>query len=452
MAALRERLAARPQLADALVWLLVLSLGAAVVAVAVATGARVGSAAAPFDGRWRTPRLVPASLLAPAVAAAVLGAVRAGWVDRLPWLPLLVMAWLAAAAWALGLALVDGGAGLARPVEDPREYLAGVDAVHGRPGEFLRTFTVAAPDYPEAVRTHPPGATLVVAVVADIARSLGIDRPAVIGLGVTLVGALAVPLVGLAVRSLCHATAGRRVLPVLALAPAALWTAVSLDAVMASVTAMLVACGVLASERERGNRSALPLAAAAGLLLGGAALLGYSLAWLGISVVAVYFVRRRPLLILLTGASALLPLALTSAAGFDWLAGLAVARSDVAQGLSRERSWLLWSVLDVVLLAVACGPAIIAAARGLRRTPGWPFVAGAGLAVVFALGGGLARGEVERSWLPFFPWLLVPAVAPLVRPRDAGPGAPDATPVPVGLLALGCTGAIALQAVLVSTW
>lgn len=449
MAALRQRLAARPQLADALLWGLVVLAGCAVAAFAVAIGARVGTAAVPFDGRWRSPRVGPASLLAPAVAAAVLAAVRAGVVDRLRWSLLLPLAWVAAAAWALALASVDGPEGLAGPVRDPREYLVDAGAVHGDPAGFLRTFVARAPGYSVAVRTHPPGATLLLALVG---RGLGIDRPALIGLALTLVGALAVPLVGVAVRSLCHDTAGRRVLPVLALAPFALWAAVSLDAVMGTVTAAMVTCGVLASERGRSRRFAVPLAALAGLLLGCAALLGYQVAWLGFSVVAVYFVRRQPLLIVITGASALVPLGLFSVAGFAWPDGLTLAQADFSTRVGRERSWLLWAVLDMVLLAVACGPTVVAAARGLRRTPGWPFVLGAGLAVAFAVGSGLSRGEVERSWLPFFPWLLVPAVAPLVRPRDVGPGALDATPVPVGLVALGCVGAVALQAVLASPW
>jgi len=450
-APLRERLAAHPQLADALVWMFVLAVGLGLTAVAVLGGARVGTAAAPFAGRYRWPHLVPASLLAPAVALAVLGAVRAGWVERLPWRWLLAAGWLTSAAWALALALVDGVDGLAGPVRNPQEYLVDAGAVHGDPAGFLRTFTRDAPSYSVAVRTHPPGATLLVAVVA---RGVGINRPVLVGLGVVAVAALTAPLVATAVRSLCHTGAGRRVVPVVALAPWALWTAVSLDAVMAAVTAAMMACGVLASERDRARPSALGLAAVAGLLLGAAALLGYQVAWLGVSLVAVYFVRRRPLLNAVTGAVALVPLGLASEAGFAWPDGLSVAQADFALRVGHERSWLLWAALDLVLLAVACGPTVITAARGLRRTPGWPFVLGAALAVAFAVGSGLSRGEVERSWLPFFPWLVVPALAPLVRPRDAcaGSDVPDAMPVPVGLLALGCGAAIVLQAVLVSPW
>ncbi|HEY9391228.1 MAG TPA: hypothetical protein VIR27_15860, partial [Mycobacteriales bacterium] len=90
-------------------------------------------------------------------------------------------------------------------------------------------------------------------------------------------------------------------------------------------------------------------------------------------------------------------------------------------------------------------PTIAASARKIRRTPAWPFLVGAALGVGFAVVAGLARGEAERSWLPFFPWLLVAAVAP----ERAG-GTPTRTPV--GLVALGAAGAVVLQAVLRTAW
>lgn len=446
---MRARLGRRPQLADALVWAAVVAAGLVVTAVAVHTGARVGTPGAPFSGHYRPPRVVPASAAAPLVAGAVLVAVRRGVAERLPWRALLALSWLVAAAWAVALAAVDGRPGLAGPVLDPSEYLADADAVTAGPAAFLGDFVAKAPSYAVATRTHPPGAALLVAGVAHV---LGRSRPELVGVGVVAVGALAVPLVGVSVRSLCHEPAARRLLPVVALAPWALWTAVSLDAVATAVCAAFLACGVVAAEPGRGRRSAASWAAVAGLLLGVAALLGYALAWLGVSLVAVYFVRRRPLLNAVTGLGALVPLTLVSLAGFSWTAGLAEAQADFSERVGRDRSWLLWVVLDLVLLAVACGPTVVAAVRGLPRTPGWPFVLGAGLAVVFALASGLSRGEVERSWLPFYPWLLVPAVAPLMRPRAAGPGAPLATPVPVGLIAVGCATAVVLQAVLASTW
>ena len=70
---------------------------------------------------------------------------------------------------------------------------------------------------------------------------------------------------------------------------------------------------------------------------------------------------------------------------------------------------------------------------------------GAAAGVAWAILAGLARGEAERSWLPFFPWLLVAAVAPEHR------GAPPAR-TPLLLVGAGALTAVVLQAVLRSPW
>ncbi len=149
-----------------------------------------------------------------------------------------------------------------------------------------------------------------------------------------------------------------------------------------------------------------------GLLLGTAALFSYAVPWLALSVICVYFVRRRALLNVVTGAAALVPLAMVQAAGFVWTDGLTAAQADLSIRVEPQRSALLWGMVSLAVLVLACGPAIVASARNLRRTPGWPFLVGAGVAVGFAIGAGLARGEMEHAWLPYFPWLLTAAVAP----------------------------------------
>jgi hypothetical protein len=202
---------------------------------------------------------------------------------------------------------------------------------------------------------------------------------------------------------------------------------------------------VLASERDRSWAWTIPC----GLLLGVATLFNYAVAWLAVTVIATYFVRRRPMLNVFTGAAALVPLALFRLWGFTWPKGLTAAQADFSLRVGPHRSWALWAALDVLLLLLACGPALLRALRRVRLTPGWPFVVGAGLAVVFAVASGLSRGEVERSWLPFFPWLLVPAVAPARRPVE---GEPDAGPTPVLLVGAGALGAIVIEAVLRTTW
>lgn len=420
---------------DAGTWALLVLSGGALTAAFVTLDLRLGTAAAPFTGYYRL-QAGPASLAAPALAGAVLLAVRRGWHERLGWGRTLLLGYLVGLAWALALAAVDGAAGLAGPVTHPQEYLRDVAAVGEDPGRFLREFVARSAEWTVATRQHPPGPVLLLWGL----RPLGLSAE-LLGLLITLIGCLTVPLVAASVRSLCGEPAARRLLPLLALAPWAVWTAVSLDGVTSTVCAAMLLCGVIGSESGRSPW----WAGIAGLLLGSAALLSYSAAWLAATLLATYFLRRRPLLIVLSGIGALVPLGLARLAGFDWADGLTAAQTDFSVRVGPERSWLLWLPLALLILAMACGPALWSSLRKVRNTPGWPFLVGAGMGVGFALVSGLSRGEVERSWLPFFPWLLVAAVAPEV------PGGPLPR-TPVLLAGLAAAAAVVLQAVLATQW
>lgn len=430
MAAADER-----RVADAATWLLLGLGGVALAVVAREAGLRVGVPGAPFTGEYRV-KVEVGTVLAPAVAVAVLAAVRAGVVERLGWRRLLVLSWVAALAWALSLAVVDGGNGLSFPIANPDEYLHDVPAVGDDPAGFVRDFVDDAPSYSVATRTHPPAPVLLLWLLGK----LGLTRPALLGVVVTALGCLHVPAVAVAMRSLCGEVATRRLLPVLVLAPYAVWIAVSMDGVTAALCAAFVAFGVVASEAGRKPWWAL----ASGVFLGVAALFSYAVGWLAAIPLVVCFVRRRVQTIALVGLGALVPVTIARALGFVWPDGLTVAQADWSVRVGPHRSWLLWAVLDLVVLVLACGPHVVTAARRIRRTPGWPFVVGAAVGVAFAIGSGLARGEVERSWLPFFPWLLVPVVG---TDDDGEPARPSLL-----LLALGAAAAIVLESVLRSAW
>jgi hypothetical protein len=420
---------------DAALWLALVAAGFGLTALARAAGMRVGVPGAPFTGEYRF-KVEVGTLLAPAVALAVLAAVRGGIVERLGWRRLLLASYGAALAWSLALALVDGGNGLAFPVANGGEYLRDLPAVGASPASFVRHFVANAPHYSVATRTHPPAPVLLLWAL----RRVGVTRPSTIGLVVTALGCVTVPAVAVAMRSLCGERAARRLLPVLVLAPYAVWVAVSMDGVTAALCAVFVALGVVATEPGRSWRWAV----AAGLALGVAALFSYAAGWIAATLLVVCFVRRRATTIALAGVGALVPLALARAAGFVWPDGLTVAQMDWSLRVGPHRSWLLWAFLDVVVLVVACGPHVVTAARRVRLTPGWPFLVGALLSVGFAIGSGLARGEVERSFLPFFPWLLVPVTG---RDEHGEPAKPSLL-----LLALGAAAAVVVESVLRSAW
>jgi hypothetical protein len=428
--ATRERRAS-----DAATWLLLVAAGFALTALARRWGLRVGVPGAPFTGEYRF-KVEVGTLLAPLVAVAVLAGVRAGVVERLRWRRLLLVSYLAALAWALALAVVDGGNGLAFPIANGNEYLRDVGAVGNDPAGFVQHFVANAAHFSVATRTHPPAPVLLLWLL----RKLGVARPSTIGLVVTAIGCVTVPAVAVAMRSLCGELAARRLLPVLVLAPYAVWVAVSMDGVTAALCAVAIALGVVASEPGRPPRWAL----ASGAVLGVAALFSYAVGWLAATLLVVCFLRRRATTIALIGAGALVPLAVARVLGFVWPDGLTAAQVDWSVRVGANRSWLLWALLDLVVLVVACGPHVVTAARRVRRTPGWPFLVGAGIAVAFAVGSGLARGEVERTWLPFFPWLLVPVTGVDETGEPAKPS--------LLLLALGAGAAVVIEAVLRSAW
>ncbi|MFB9411763.1 hypothetical protein [Dactylosporangium matsuzakiense] len=266
-----------------------------------------------------------------------------------------------------------------------------------------------------------------------------------LGFLIAAVSILAIPLVLAAVRDSVGEEAARRYLPVLVLAPYAIWTAVSLDGLVAVLGAAAIVAGLRASRRRMQGWAPAGWALLAGLLVGVAALFSYSAPWLGLSLVCVYFARRRPSLNVLSGVGALLPVLGAQLLGFSWAAGLVAAETDYAARVAPYRSVLWWSAISVVVLLLAAGPPLVASARKVRNTAMWPFLVGAGAAVLFSIVAGLARGGVEHAWLPFFPWLTVAAVAP-ERPAGALP------PAPLILVGLGAIAAMIIEAVLVTPW
>src|SRR5947209_12359323 len=111
--ALRRLYRRAAQGADLTAWLALTALGLALTAWAVHVGARLGTAGAPFLGRYRW-QFSTLNVLAPAVAVAVLATARLGWFERVRWGLVLTGSYLFTLAWAVGLALVDGVAGLTR--------------------------------------------------------------------------------------------------------------------------------------------------------------------------------------------------------------------------------------------------------------------------------------------------------------------------------------------------
>lgn len=230
--------------------------------------------AAPIFGYWDAHvgwGTAPAVLTAVAVVA--WGPVVA---HRLPWRVLTLSTWATAAAWAFSLAMIDGWQrGFAGRLTTRDEYLWQVPGIADIPAT-LRTFTSRILDFqPNSwvthVSGHPPGALLTFVWLDRI----GLRGGGWAGLVCLLVGSSAAAAVLIAVRVLASEQMARRTAPFVAVAPTAIWIAVSADGYFAGVAAWGIA--LLAVAVHGATRFPALVAAGAGLLLGWGVFLNYGL-------------------------------------------------------------------------------------------------------------------------------------------------------------------------------
>jgi hypothetical protein len=360
--------------------------------------------ASPFHGYWEV--ALGRGIAFAAVVAVVVVALGPVAAARLPWRSFVAAASVAAFVWAVALAVSVGGHGLVTPLTTPYEYLAGVGHVAG-PGHFLRHFTSSLPGLPTHVEAHPPGLVLVLWGL----HRIGLGAP--VWAALFVVGASAVAAVLLTVRHLAGEATARAAAPFLVLAPAAVWMATSGDAFFTGIGAWAIAATVVATSRHRRRWSVV-----AGVAWAAALLSSYGLVLLSPVAIAVAVSRRRFDVLLATGATSVLVLAAFGlATGFWWPAGLSATHRAYEVGYAATRSPSVFVWLNVAAVAVAAGPALLPAlrrARGPVALLAFGAVAGLALADISLL----SKGEVERIWLPWLPWMLVATAAlPIARRR-----------------------------------
>ncbi len=409
-------------------------VAAAVVigAVLLGTGVPLLVEAPPLFARWGV-HVGPGTPLALLVAGLVL------WLgprtaQRLGWARLLAAAWLAATAWTVSLALVDGwSTGVAGRLAVPAEYLSEVPTappVADLLAGFADRIVAGQPDsWTTHVSGHPPGALLVF---------VGLDRAGLVGgawAGVVaiLAGASAVVAVGVALRALSDEEHARLGVLFAVLAPGAIWVGVSADAIFLAVSAWGVALVAL-STRMRGWRSDVT-ALAAGLVLGWCLYLSYGLVLVWGVALVVVLLQRRPRVLLLWVLGAGFVVVLVTVAGFAWWEGYELVRIRYFQGYGGARPYAYWVWANLAAMVLVLGPAVVAGlGRVVVLAPGayasWRagapsapagvsgLVLAGVAAVVAATVSGLSKAEVERIWLPFAVWVAVAAtLLPAARTR-----------------------------------
>jgi hypothetical protein len=358
--------------------------------------------APPLAGRWDI-QVQPEMLVSIALAAMLVTLVPR-LVHSLPWRPLLAMTALTALAWWVALAFAAGPVGISGPLEGPHEYLTAVPLVES-PGSFIATFSERLGDYPTHVRSHPPG----MVVVFWSLDAIGLGGSGWAAALVLLVAASSVPAVLLAARSIAGEQAARRAAPFVAFAPGAVWIATTADALFMGVSSWAVTLTLLAV--NSGGRRSIFLALGGGILFGASLYLSFGLALVALVplLVAVYARRLRPLLV--AGIGGALVVGGFAVLDFWWFDGLAAVREQYYLGVASTRPYDFFLLNNLAAFAVALGPAVAVALGRIRQRRLLILVASALVAVALADLSGMSKGEVERIWLPFLPWVLLATAA-----------------------------------------
>jgi hypothetical protein len=260
------------RLRDIAVWLAVAVVTLTLASVAVTTSEVVGPATLPWWPAQNLSLHVTAGMVvAPLTAAAVLVAASRPAAARMSWNALLVLSYLASITWSAALH-------------------TNVD--------------------PTTMSTATAGARHAIALLVSYTGS-----EAGLAVAVVSLSCLTVPLTLVAVKSVSGPVAARALAPVLILGPWAAWSTLGIDGIAAAACAAVLACGAVVSERRMKGPDAFWGAAAAGGLLGIAALLSYGAAWFAVSLLCLFFARRRPAQILVAAGAALAVLAVAATAG-----------------------------------------------------------------------------------------------------------------------------------------
>ncbi|MGL4339476.1 MAG: hypothetical protein ACRCSP_03500 [Rhodoglobus sp.] len=368
----------------------------------------------PLHAEWQ-PRLGLGT--APAIILAFI-AIKCG-VDaaaRAPWRLLLLGSVVASAAWLICLALVDGIDGIGQILNTPYEYLNTARSVTDFSAtlrEYVSRIPLDSPNnWPVHIAGHPPGALLFFTVLVWLGLGSGVAA----GFVVILVAATTPAAVLVTLHRLGAEEGARRATPFIVMGPAAIWMAVSADAVFGAYAAWGLCCLTFAATAA--TRRAMALwGVASGLILGYCVMLSYGLPLLGILACALLALSRnwRPLpWAVLAAVAVVVAFAVT---GFVWWEAYPVLVERYWDGIASRRPSSYWLWGNLAALAFSAGPIIGAAvAVGLRGLSPWRtalsrpvvIVTVAAVAMVLAADiSGMSKAEVERIWLPFVPWLLV---------------------------------------------
>ncbi len=333
----------------------------------------------------------------------------------LTWRHLMLASYVAGSAWLLALALVDGPSGIDRVLGNPYEYLETARAIDNIP-VMLETYVERIPyaaqdNWVTHIAGHPPGALLF--FIGLVRIGLGGDFAA--GIVVTLIAASTALAVMTTLRALGSESLARLAAPFLVFTPAAVFMAVSADALFAAVAAWgLASLALAATSTSRVRMAAWSLLA--GVLLGYCVMMSYGLPLLGILAITVLLLAKQWLPLPIAVLGALSVVGAFAAYGFYWWEAYPVLVDRYWDGVAAVRPQGYWIFGNIGALLFSAGPLIGAGVaygisdrrRLLSAERVALFLAGAAaLSILIADISRMSKSEVERIWLPFIPWLTL---------------------------------------------
>ena len=360
--------------------------------------------ASPYLGSW-DPIWTWWTLLPIAVLATGVWSVR----QSNEWKFSTTVVWWYVVALGFGLALsrIEGPYGWTKSMFHPYEYYRSVELIHGT-GDFLRHFISKVNTYSLHVQGHPPLYVLSMYWLAAIGLP---GRGWATAMTIT-VAYSAVPAVAITVRCLTDSATAKRLLPLLAIAPTAVWIVTSSDAFYAGVLSWAICAAVVAR-----SRSSATLGFVAGLVFGAALYLsfGMTVPIIVVCVMLAYTRAWRVVVPLIAGIAVVA--AVFFAAGYSWFAGLAEIRRIYAIITSPYRPYWWFVFANLVAIGTVIGPAPWMGLAELRDRRVRPLLLGAAACIAIADISGLALGETERIFLPFGTWLMVGALGMAISIR-----------------------------------
>jgi methylthioxylose transferase len=345
--------------------------------------------------------------------------------------------------------MVDGWQrGFAGRLTARHEYLRQVPTVTDI-GDAVRTFADRILDYqPDSwithVSGHPPGALLTFVWLDRV----GLGGGAWAGLLCLIAGSSVAAAILVAVRALADERTARLAAPFVAVAPTAIWVAVSADGYFAGVAAWGIALLALAVRRA-GRRPEL-FAVGAGLLLGWAIFLNYGLTLMALPAVAVLICaadRRWALRALPPAVGAAVAIVVVFVvAGFWWFDGYQLVQERYWQGIAVDRPFQYWgwanfaSVVCAIGLGSVAGLGRVFDIAAIRARSGLHLVMLGALAPILCADlSMLSKAETERIWLPFTMWLVAAGALLPVRAQR-------------WWLALNVLGALLINHLILTNW